>query len=57
MKKYQHYINVRERVLLAPLDTKTAVATSEYSGKIDPSEIERTYKIRKQQTLFYLVCS
>ena len=31
--------------------------TSKYSGETDPSEIERTYNIRKQQTWFYWVCS
>ena len=30
---------------------------TEIIWKTDPSEIERTYNIRKQQTLFYWVCS
>ena len=34
-------------------ETTTAVATSKYSGETDPSEIERTYIIRKQLTRFY----
>ena len=34
-------------------DTTIAVATSKYSGKTDPSEIERTNTIRKQQAYFY----
>ena len=34
-------------------ETTTAVAPTKYSGKTNPSEIERTYNIRKQQTRFY----
>ena len=33
-------------------ETMTAVVTSKLSGKMDPSETERTYNIRKQQTRF-----
>ena len=33
MKKYQHYIDVREEVLHDPRDTTTAVATSKQYGK------------------------
>ena len=33
-------------------ETTTAVVTSEYTWKPDPSEVERTYNIRKQQTRF-----
>ena len=49
MKRYQHYIDVRGEVLHVPTPrgTTTAVATSKLSGKMDPSEIERTYNIRK----------
>ena len=54
MKKYQHYIDVRGEVLPTPRGITTAVVTSKNSEKkTDPSEIERTYFIRKQQTRFY----
>ena len=33
-------------------ETTKAVVTLKYSRKTDPSEIERTYTIRKQQTQF-----
>ena len=52
MKKYQHFIDVQGDVLPTPSRTRTAVLTSKLSGKTDPSEIERTYKIRKQQTRY-----
>ena len=35
----------------------TALVQHEIISKTDPSEIERTYNIRKQQTQFYCVCS
>ena len=34
-------------------ETKTAVAISKLSGKTDPSEIQQTSYIRKQQACFY----
>ena len=51
MKKYQHHIDVLGEVLPTPQGTTTAVATSKYSEKIDPSDIERPYNIRIQHTL------
>ena len=47
MKKFHHYIVVRGEVLPTLHNTTTAVVTSKISGEMDPSEIERTYKIRK----------
>ena len=35
------------------LATEEVLNAHKYSGKKDPSEIERTYNIRKQQTRFY----
>ena len=51
------YIDVQGEVLLTPRGTMTVATTSNQSGKMDHPEIERTFNIRKQQTLFYSVCS
>ena len=53
MKNIKHYIDVRGEVLLTPHGTMTAVVDLSNLGKTDPSEIEKTYNIRKQQTRFY----
>ena len=56
-KKYQHYIDVRGEVLPTPLGTTTALRPLNNLEKTGPSEIERNYNVRKQQTRFYWVCS
>ena len=39
------------------LSERDTMNNDKYSRKTDPSEIEGTYTIRKQQTRFYGVCS
>ena len=50
--KYLHYIDVLGEVLSTPRGTTTGKPLNNLE-KTDPSEIERAYKIRKQQTRFY----
>ena len=51
-EKYQPYNDVPGEVIPTPC-CKTTGTTSNNLEKMDPSEIEKTYNIRKQQTRFY----